>query len=145
MREINAEGLQIIKDSEGLCLERYVCPGGYPTIGYGHRILDDEGFIKITEEQAEMLLKEDIEKVSKQLSVYCKDIPLNDNQWSALVSFVYNLGIVAFRASTLYAKLHRGDYIGAAREFPRWTHAAGKILTGLKKRREKEKELFLAG
>ena len=66
------------------------------------------------------------------------------NQFDALCSLVYNIGIVNFRTSTLLRKLNKKKYKRAAKEFPKWRRANGKVLRGLVKRRKAEKELFLA-
>ena len=142
MREINAKGLQIIKDSEGLYLERYLCPANVPTIGYGNTSHALE-YETITEEQAEQFLKEDLEETQYQLAILTNKIPLTDNQWSALVSFVFNVGTMNFLHSTMRRKLQDGDYEGAANELDRWVYAKGVKLNGLIVRRQKEKELFL--
>ena len=68
---------------------------------------------------------------------------LNENQFSALVSFVYNIGGSRFRSSTLRQRLRREDYAKASAEFPKWRRAAGKILKGLVARRKREQALFL--
>ncbi|MGL4733219.1 MAG: lysozyme, partial [Fusobacteriaceae bacterium] len=70
-------------------------------------------------------------------------VKINKNQFDALVSFCYNCGSGNLQTSTLLRKLNAGDYPGAAEEFPRWNRAGGKVLNGLIKRREAEKELFL--
>ena len=144
MRHINEKGLQIIKDSENCELIVYTCPGGKRTIGWGHVLADDtpDGFT-ITQEQADNLLKEDLEMVQQHLAIVLQHVPLTDNQWSALVSFVFNIGIGNFIQSTLKRKLNEGDYQGAADEFGRWVYAKGKKLNGLIIRRAKERSLFL--
>lgn len=142
MREINEKGLQIIKDSEGLSLIPYTCPGGYLSIGYGNRTHAHE-FDKITEEQAEQFLQEDLQDTYYHLAIVCNHIPLTDNQWSSLCSFIYNIGIGAFIGSTMLRKLRAGDYEGAGDEFGKWIHAKGKKLNGLIVRRAKERSLFL--
>lgn len=70
-------------------------------------------------------------------------VPLNQNQFDALVDFTFNLGVGNFQSSTLLKKLNARDFAGAANEFPRWNKAQGQVLAGLTKRRNKEKELFL--
>ena len=141
-REINEEGLGIIKTYEGLELERYKCPGGVWTIGYGNTS-NAMKFRKITKEQAEDFLQEDLHEVYRYLSLITRNIPLNGNQWSALVSFVFNIGIGAFINSTMLRKLKALDYEGASREFGKWVYSKGKKLDGLIKRRETERSLFL--
>lgn len=142
MRTINEHGLAIIKESEGLSLIPYICPGGYYSIGYGNRTHALE-FNKITEEQAEEFLLEDLNDTYQHLAILCQHIPLTDNQWSALVSFVYNVGSGKFSNSTMLKKLKAGDYLGAGDEFGRWVYAKGKKLNGLIIRRAKEESLFL--
>lgn len=142
MREINEKGLKIIKESEGLSLIPYICPGGELSIGYGNRTHAHE-FDIITEQQAEEFLREDLENTQTQLGIVLQYVPLNDNQWSALVSFVYNIGISNFIQSTLKRKLNQGDYLGTANEFTKWVYAKKRKLTGLLIRRGKERSLFL--
>jgi lysozyme len=70
-------------------------------------------------------------------------VPLEDGQFNALCSFVFNLGSGALQSSTLRRKINRGDYIGAANEFPRWVYAGGRKLKGLVRRREHERLMFI--
>ena len=142
MRSINEKGLAIIKESEGLSLLPYICPGGEISIGYGNRSHAAE-FDIITEAQAEQFLQEDLEETYYHLAITTQHLVLTDNQWSALVSFVFNVGIGQFIQSTLKRKLQAGDYEGAANEFRKWVYAKSKKLPGLVKRREKERSLFL--
>lgn len=139
MRHINEKGLVIIKDSESLRLKRYKCPAGYWTIGWGHR---DDTLLEINEAQADEFLKEDVEGAEEDVDMLV-EVPITDNQFSALVSFVFNIGGTAFSKSTLLRKLNAGDYEGAADEFPKWVYAKGKKLNGLIIRRAKERSLFL--
>lgn len=110
------------------------------TIGYGHTKNVKPGD-KITKEEAERLYKEDFNTHIAPL----KDLktPLNNNEKIALASLIYNIGPNAFKTSTLYKKLEAGDKKGAAEEFERWNKQNKKVLNGLTKRRQKEKELFL--
>ena len=100
--------------------------------------------LKITGEEAEIILKSDLDvretAVSKLILV-----KLSQHQFDALVSFVFNVGIDAFRTSTLLRKLNLGNYIGAANELPRWCKTKGKVLPGLLRRRKSERHLFLNG
>jgi lysozyme len=96
----------------------------------------------ITKEQAVTYFNHDIFEVEAQVSSLVK-VPLTDNQFSAIVSLVYNIGSGQFQTSTLLRKLNRGDYDGAANEFGRWVYDNGKKLDGLVTRRENERELFL--
>lgn len=147
MREINESALSLIKSFEGLELKPYKCPADVPTIGYGTTVYPDGKKVSlkdspISEERAEELLLHDIKKYGKAVEDAVK-VELNDNQYGALVSFTYNVGIGALNNSTLLRKLNSGDYEGAAEQFERWIYAGGKVLNGLVKRRQAERALFL--
>lgn len=71
-------------------------------------------------------------------------VSLTNNQICALISFAYNLGVAALRASTLLKKLNSGDTAGATNEFLKWNNAGGKVIPGLTRRRQAERELFLS-
>ncbi|ECF6053861.1 TPA: lysozyme [Salmonella enterica subsp. enterica serovar Ball] len=139
--KIGINGLNLIKEFEGLRLQAYKCPSDIWTIGYGHTagIGPDD---VITEAQAISLLCQDVAASERAVNQYTH-VLLTQNQFDALVSFVFNLGVGSFRTSTLLKKLNAGDYDGAAREFGRWIHAGGKALPGLVRRREAERALFL--
>jgi len=143
-RQINQDGLNIIKGREGLRLKRYqACPGDPWSIGYGHVIQPDEAFPEtISEAQALSLLVGDMGTAAEAVERLVK-VPLNDNQFGALVSFTYNEGQGNLGASTLLKLLNQGDYQGAADEFPKWRKAGGQVLEGLVSRRADERELFL--
>lgn len=138
MQTVNYE---IIKEFEGLEFDAYLCPAGVWTIGYGHT-----GGVKkgdaITEEEADILLSRDVQDAERAINSYVK-VAINQNQFDALVSFVYNLGSGNFKSSTLLRKLNQCDYLGAANEFERWNKAGGKVLNGLVRRREVEVNLFI--
>jgi len=145
-RNINNAGLNLIKEFEGFRANFYGDPVGIRTIGYGHAChANDCSSIHppITQAQGEALLKQDL--VSRQTCVQNQVSFVNDNQFAALVSFVFNLGCGAFQGSTLLTKVKAKDYNGAAGEFGKWVHAGGKVLPGLVRRREAEKKLFLSG
>lgn len=145
--QISEKGLNLIKSFEGLMLNPYLCSAGKPTIGWGSTYYPDGKKVtlqdkEITEEKAFEILEyiankdfgSNINKVVK--------VPLNQNQFDALVSFAYNIGNANFNWSTLLKKLNKSDYIGASNEFLRWNYSNGKVLNGLTKRRKSEKELF---
>ena len=136
------EAIQLIKKHEGFSSEPYLCPGEVWTIGYGHTQGITSYTYPISEDQAELLLRDDIAAVEKIIRTYVS-VPLTSEQYSALVSFVFNIGEGNFRRSTLLRKLNAEDYTGAAGEFPRWIYAAGRRLKGLEKRRREERDLFL--
>lgn len=140
----NNKGLDLIKSAEGLKLTGYLCPAKVPTVGYGHTGSEVHVGMKISLEQAEKLLVEDIEKRERQIDNTLKVI-LNQNQYSAVVSFVYNLGIGNLKTSTLL-KLINGnpDDPNITAEFKKWNKAGGKVLPGLTKRREAEAKLYFS-
>jgi len=131
-----------IKEHEGLRLEAYLpTPNDVWTIGYGHTSTAKKGMV-ISEEQAEALLRKDIAWVEDAINKNVV-VPLNQNQYDALASLIYNIGAGAFSKSTLLRLLNMGDYEGAANQFPRWNKQKGKVLKGLTRRREEERQLFL--
>ncbi|MBD2798174.1 lysozyme [Xenorhabdus sp. 18] len=143
--EISDEGLECIKLYEGLKLKAYPDPatGSTPwTIGYGHTKGIKKGDV-ITEQQAEAFLLDDLQLVYTTLRQWVK-VPLNQGQFDALCSFIFNCGSGHFSGSTLLKKLNQGDYTGAAAEFSRWNKAAGKAMRGLDNRRVSERQMFLS-
>lgn len=136
-----SKALDLIKKYEGFSPVPYLCPGGVWTIGYGHTEGVNKYMEPISELHAGQLLKQDLEKVIKNVHSAVK-VPLNDSQYAALYSFVFNLGTGNFKKSTLLKKINKRDFIGAAGEFERWVFAGGKKLAGLERRRKEEKELF---
>ena len=140
---ISDKGLALLKEFEGLRLTAYQCSAYVWTIGYGHTRNVKEGD-KITEQQAEQYLREDVHdaELAVQREVY---FGLAPPHFDALVSLVFNIGINAFRQSTLLKKLNSSDIVGAANEFNRWNKAGGKVNKGLRKRRDKERLVFLNG
>lgn len=134
-------GFSLIKQFEGLKTRAYRCPAGVWTIGYGHTAGVKE-HDDCTPEQAGTWLMEDC--LVAELTIDAEvNVPLSQNQFDALVSFVFNLGPGNFITSTLLYKLNAADYAGAANEFDKWVNAGGRRLTGLAKRRAAEKTLFL--
>lgn len=143
MRAINSLGLQLLKDAEGCKLKAYPDPGtkGDPwTIGWGHTGEGIREGITWTQEHADKQLVEDLRSTCLGVFNFTRGVPLNDNQFSALVCFAYNVG--HWRSSTLFKHVLKGEYNGAADEFHKWVHAGGKTLTGLVNRRQRERELF---
>ena len=141
--EISQKGIDLIKQFEGCRLTVYRCPAGVLTIGYGHTGADVKEGQTITQEQAEKFLRSDLVVHCNNVSGLVK-VPLNQNQFDALVSFEYNIGYGNFKSSTLLRLLNQGDYKGAAEQFKRWRYANGKVLSGLITRRQKEKDLFIS-
>ena len=127
---------------EGLELKAYRCPAGIWTIGYGHTGSDVHEGQVITKDEALALLGKDLASHVLQASGYIA-VDVTQNQFIALTSFIYNIGVGAFRDSTLLKLLNRGDIQGAADQFLLWNKAGGKVLAGLTRRREAERALFL--
>ena len=137
---ISQNGIDLIKHFEGCELEAYKCPAGVWTIGYGHTKGIQPGMV-ITEETANDMLVEELEEYENYINsmVNC---PLSQNQFDALVSWVYNLGPANLQASTLLKVLNAGDYAGVPAQIMRWNKAGGKVLEGLTRRRQAEADLF---
>lgn len=143
VRQINAAGLAVIKEYEGLRLTSYPDPAtnGDPwTIGWGHTGPDVYKGLTITEAKAAQLLFKDLKRFEAAVA---KLAPVaTDNQFSAMVSLAFNVGEANFGKSTLLRKHNAGDYAGAKSEFARWNLAAGKVMAGLTRRRAAEADLY---
>ena len=135
------KGISLIKSFEGLRLKSYQDSVSVWTIGYGTTRGIGPG-VTITNEQAERMLMNDIAGFEPELDKLAK-VPLSQNQWDALMSFVYNLGAANLGSSTLLKLLNAKDYAAAADQFPRWNKAGGQVLAGLTKRRAAECAMFL--
>lgn len=169
MRELNKAGLELIKSFEGIVdgdpstvnLDPYVDPVGIYTVGWGHAIKWGNNFLKtstpnakaiarqlypkgLTLAEAEELLRADVRAHSLPVEGLIT-VPVSDNQFAALVSFAFNLGVNSLRTSTLLRKVNARDFDGAALEFAKWNKAGGKVLKGLVRRRAAEATLFRAG
>ena len=146
MRRINAAGLAIIRASEGLALRAYLCPAGILTIGYGHTGNDVMPGMVITAAEADAFLARDLEffeeRVDHALAAQARE-RTTGNQFSAMVSFAFNVGPAAFKDSTLLRKHNAGEYQAAADQFLRWNRARGRVLEGLTARRKAERSLYL--
>lgn len=139
--KISPAGLELIKQFEGFRAKAYQCQAGVWTIGYGTTKNIQKGDT-ITEARATALLTHDIIDAEESVTRLVK-VPLNQNQFDALVSFVYNCGVGNFGKSTLLKLVNKGDFIGAVGEFPKWNKAAGKPSAGLTRRRQAEAALFM--
>lgn len=132
--------IELIKSFEQLRLNSYRCPAGVWTIGYGHTDGVNQGML-ITEKTADAFLRQDIRNAEH--CVNQMGVDLTQGQFDALVSFVFNIGVQAFRISTLRRLIMSNpDDLEIADEFRRWVYAGNKKLPGLIKRREKEIELY---
>ena len=145
--EYSKNGLHLTESFEGLSLVSYpdTATGGEPwTIAYGHTGPDVHPGMTITQEQAEDLLMQDVQKAAADVNAKVTT-DLTQEEFDALVDFVFNVGAGNFNASTLLKKVNAGDIHGAAAEFERWDMAAGKHMAGLLRRRHAEAEEFLSG
>lgn len=136
------KGRVLIAKYVGLRLTAYQDLVGVWTIGYGHTGPDVKSGLTITLQQADNLLAEDLSKIAQKVDTLVT-VPLNQNQFDALVSFCNQLGMGELQKSTLLRLLNAGNYQGAADQFPRFDRAGGKSVPGLAARRNAERELFL--
>ena len=136
-------GIGLIKQFEGLRLTAYQDMVGVWTIGYGHTGPDVKPGLTITQQQAEQLLINDLVQFERRVNDLVT-VQINQNQFDALVSFAYNLGVGALQKSTLLRLLNAGSYKPAADEFPRWNRAGGNVVAGLTRRRYAERQIFLS-
>jgi lysozyme len=134
-------GIEFLKKEEGVRLQAYQDSIGVWTVGVGHTGKEVGAGMTITEDETDALLRADLETAEKCVN-NCVAVPLTQNQFDALCSFVFNLGCASLRNSTLLKKLNSSDDEGASEEFKKWNHAGGRVLVGLTKRRMAESELF---
>jgi|TARA_R100001440_G_scaffold42429_1_gene62157 lysozyme len=137
---ISKEGLSLIKKFEGCELEAYLCPAGVWTIGYGHTKDVKEGD-KINRDEADYLLQEEMIEYESYINDFV-EVPLEQNQFDALCSWVYNLGPTNLKNSTMLRVLNEEKYADVPQEIKRWNKAGGEVLDGLIKRREAEAKMF---
>jgi lysozyme len=139
-RRTSEAGVALIKTYEGLHLTPYLCPSRIWTIGYGHTRTVRSG-LKITPDQADQMLDDDLRLVERAVQRLATG-PLNDNQFAALVSFAFNVGISNFEQSTLLRLLNRGWYEQVPAQLMRWNRAGGEVMGGLSRRRAAEGRLW---
>ena len=145
--KLNKKGLDLITSFEGFSHKPYLCPAGVPTIGYGTTVYPSGKRVTlrdpaITRQQGLEYKMSDIRKIEGDL-ILALDVKLSENRYSALVSFVYNLGITAFRRSTLRKTINAAPGAPGIRdEFMKWNKAGGKVLNGLVARRKAEADLY---
>lgn len=137
---ISEKGLKLIQFFEGGRKNAYQCPAGIWTIGYGHTKNVSPGSV-ISMHDATLLLLEDVSSAEHSVRQNV-NVPLDQSQFDALVSFVFNVGEGNFVHSTLLTCLNAGDYHGAATQLLRWNKAKSHVLPGLSRRRKAEKHLF---
>lgn len=132
----SSRGIELIKRWEGFRNKAYLCPANVWTIGYGHTATCKPGQV-ISIARGEQLLEDDLSSFEQAVNDLVK-VPLTQNQFDALVSFTYNVGVTAFGKSTLLRYLNQKMYELAANEFRRWIHGGGRRLERLVKRRERK-------
>ena len=141
---ISQKGLDLIKKFEGFSDKEYICPAGKATIGYGHVILPSDNFSSfITRKEAEELLKKDLEPRQKSLNSFLK-VNISQNQFDALMSLIYNIGVGNFQKSTLLKFVNDRLFDKVPDQFRRWSYVNGKVSKGLANRREEEIKLWLS-
>ncbi len=149
-RRMSARGLAFIKSWEELRLKRYLDENGLWTIGWGHLIQPGETLTEITEPQAEAIFTKDVRHFETGVTALVK-VPVNQNQFDALVSFAFNAGNGSLSTSTLLRLLNTGNFAGAAAEFENWNKVEGKVpgtlvvSQGLVRRRAAERLMFVTG
>ena len=136
----SSKGIELIKFHEGFSDKAYLCPAGVWTIGYGHTGGVESGDV-VTVAQATELLRADL--AHAESVVNAQKLKLNQNQFDALASFVFNVGSGNFQKSTLLRVVRNnpGD-LRIKAEFDRWIYAGGKVLPGLVRRRKDESNLY---
>ena len=137
---IRDRGIALIKKFEGCELKAYQCSAGVWTIGYGHTKDVEEGDT-ISKDQAEEMLVEELHEYENYVNEYV-NVALSQNQFDALVSWVYNLGPANLKSSTMLKVLNDGKYEDVPYQMKRWNKAGGKVLDGLVRRREAEALLY---
>lgn len=140
--QLSTTGLAMLQAFEGLRLQAYRDVRGILTIGYGHTGPDVVPSLSWTAAQATTALEEDVMYASKAIQDTVQ-VELAQNQFDPLVTFAYNVGITAFKNSTLLVLLNNGDYAGAGEQFNKWIYADSIISSGLVKRRQIESNMFL--
>jgi lysozyme len=147
--KLSQKGVDLIKQFEGLSLTPYVCAGGINTIGYGNTYYTNGKKVtlkdpKITQKQAEELLKHSLSTYEKAVDSFCRD-DISQPQFDALVSFAYNVGTGNLQKSTLIKKVNANPKdVTIADEFLKWNKSAGRVLVGLTRRRQAEANLYFS-
>ena len=144
---VSKAGILLIKHHEGVRNKPYRCPAGLWTVGVGHLIGDGkqlpDGYNKtFTDREIDEILKADLRRFELGLSKLLPNVPLKQNEFDALISFCFNLGLGCFQRSTIRQALLRGNKEAAMESLVKYCRAGGKILRGLQTRRLDEKALF---
>lgn len=140
MPKVNDATVALVKKFEGCSLTSYQDAVGVWTIGYGHTY-GVGPHLEISQDEAETFLQQDLAVFARGVNNLC-EINLNPNQFGALVSFAYNLGLGALHSSTLMRYVNLSRFDAAKKQFGLWVYADGRRLEGLVRRRAAEAELF---
>jgi lysozyme len=144
---LNSVGYNLIKEFEGLSLKPYKCQANISTIGYGSTFYENGVKVKLTDApitqlRAEQLLKNTADKFAERVAVLITK-PITQNQFNALVSFAFNVGVTALQNSTLLKLVNNNpNDANIAKQFLRWNKAGGKVVNGLTNRRIKESAIY---
>ena len=138
--KIGAKGLTLIKQSEGLRLKAYLCQAKVWTIGYGSTGPHVKPDMEITETQAEQLLRDDLARFEKAVSDAAPKA--TQDQFDAMVSLAFNIGIAGFMKSSVLRLHNLGKFQAAADSFALWNKGGGRVLPGLVRRRDDEAHLY---
>jgi lysozyme len=144
---VSKAAILLIKHHEGVRSRPYRCPAGLWTVGVGHLIGDGKSLPEswnrtFLQEEIDKILKSDLRRFELGLTKLLPNIPLKQNEFDALVSFCFNLGLGCFQRSTIRQALFRGNKEAAMESLVKYCRAGGKILRGLQTRRLDEKALF---
>jgi lysozyme len=146
--KVNEQGLALIRKFEGLRTGAYRDAAGVWTIGYGHTSMAGPPRVgrgmKITRAEAASILARDVAGFAEGVASHVR-VPISDSQFSALVSFAYNVGLENFRKSSVLRAVNDNDCCAVPRRLSLWVKAGGKVLPGLIKRRAAEGALFMQG
>lgn len=134
-------GFNLLKQVEGCKLEAYIDQGGKWTIGYGSTSNVSDGML-IDQQEAGTRLHASVAQIVNLINNTIK-VVLCQNQFDALVLFIYNVGQHAFESSSMLRYINNGSYLAASEEFKKWNHIAGQVNAGLTNRRELERKLFV--
>lgn len=147
--KLDKKGLDLIAEFEGLSLKPYLCSAKVPTIGYGSTFYENGSKVKLTDMsitklRAEQLLKNTADKFAEKVAVLITK-PVTQNQFNALVSFAFNVGVSALKVSTLLKLVNNNpNDANIAKEFLKWNKAGGRVIDGLTKRRMKESAIYFS-
>ena len=140
--QIGVKGLSLVKEFEGCKLTAYLCPANVWTIGYGSTGPHVRRGLTLTEKQADDLLQEDLDRFEAAVAKHTKNT--SQNEFDAMVSLAFNIGTGGFARSSVLRRHNAGNKNGAAEAFLMWNKGGGRVLNGLVRRREAEKQLYLS-